>query len=225
MSEIAHPISLPDKKLQYRAVGLLRGKYLPGSENSHSGTILTIDGCTVKATLQCKNKGIIKRKTNPSENYLWVVYPRCNRDPLRVQVAGVWKPCEPIDSELEEEFSVRGEVVYQSFNDKKIFVKIRQSPRNKGENPRFFKLKLNGVLPLRAVGKFWEFKVKRKILDLEIITGELISKLPKKVKSKSKLKKPSKPVKKVETTTPNPVKKIEATHPKPVLKKLSFTVK
>ena len=219
------PISPPDKKLQYRAVGLLRGKYLPGSENSHSGTILTIDGCTLKATLQCRNKGMVKRKTDPNENYLWVVYPRCNKDPLRVQVAGVWKPTEPLDLGLEEEFSIRGEVVYQSFGDKKIFVKIRQSPRNKGENPRFFKLKLNGVLPFRAVGKFWEFKVKRKILDLEIISGELVAKLPKKVKSKSSLKKSPKPVKKIEATTPNPVKKIEATPPKPVLKKLSFVVK
>jgi hypothetical protein len=77
-------------------------------------------------------------------------------------------------------FSVRGEVVYQSFDAKSLVVKIKQAPRKSTDKPKYFKLKLRGVLTTKAVGKFWDFKVKREADVLVVENAEVIADLPKK---------------------------------------------
>jgi hypothetical protein len=77
-------------------------------------------------------------------------------------------------------FSVRGEVVYQSFDAKSLVIKIKQAPRKPTDKPKYFKLKLRGVLITKAVGKFWDFKVKREADELVVETAEAIADLPKK---------------------------------------------
>lgn len=77
-------------------------------------------------------------------------------------------------------FSVRGEVVYQSFDEKSLVVKIKQAPRKPNDKPKYFKLKLRGVLTTKAVGKFWDFQAKREADGLVIETAEAIADLPKK---------------------------------------------
>ncbi|MEA5616460.1 hypothetical protein VB711_01195 [Cronbergia sp. UHCC 0137] len=84
-------------------------------------------------------------------------------------------------SELPDgNFSVRGEVVYQSFETKSLVVKIKQAPRKPTDKPKYFKLKLRGVLTTKAVGKFWDFKVKRDADALVVENAEAIADLPKK---------------------------------------------
>ncbi|QNP30818.1 hypothetical protein [Cylindrospermopsis curvispora] len=80
------------------------------------------------------------------------------------------------------EFSVRGEVVYQSFDTRSLVVKIKQAPRKPTEKPKYFKLKLHGVLAMKAIGKFWDFKVKRETDGLIVETAEAVADLPKKRK-------------------------------------------
>lgn len=80
------------------------------------------------------------------------------------------------------EFSVRGEVVYQSFDTRSLVVKIKQAPRKATEKPKYFKLKLQGVLAMKAIGKFWDFKVKRETDGLVVETAEAVADLPKKRK-------------------------------------------
>ncbi|MBK1985971.1 hypothetical protein A0J48_000130 [Sphaerospermopsis aphanizomenoides BCCUSP55] len=88
-----------------------------------------------------------------------------------------------VSSEIPDgEFSVRGEVVYQSFDAKSLVVKIKQAPRKPTEKPKYFKLKMRGVLATKAVGKFWDFKVKREADILVVETAEAIADLPKKRK-------------------------------------------
>ena len=77
-------------------------------------------------------------------------------------------------------FSVRGEVVYQSFDEKSLVVKIKQAPRKPTDKAKYFKLKLKGVLTTKAVGKFWDFNVKRETDALVVINAEAIADLPKK---------------------------------------------
>lgn len=77
-------------------------------------------------------------------------------------------------------FSVRGEVVYQSFDAKSLVVKIKQAPRKTDDKPKYFKLKLTGVLGTKAVGKFWDFQVKREADLLMIENATAIADLPKK---------------------------------------------
>jgi hypothetical protein len=80
------------------------------------------------------------------------------------------------------EFSVRGEVVYQSFDTRSLVVKIKQAPRKATEKPKYFKLKLQGVLAMKAISKFWDFKVKRETDRLIVETAEAVADLPKKRK-------------------------------------------
>ena len=77
-------------------------------------------------------------------------------------------------------FSVRGEVVYQSFDEKSLVVKIKQAPRKPTDKAKYFKLKLKGVLTTKAVGKFWDFNVKRESDALVVVNAEAIADLPKK---------------------------------------------
>ena len=134
---------------------------------------------------------------------------RQENDALHLQIVGVWEPENLAKYELDEHtpdsttqnlptttvvcddlkpssaipdggFSVRGEVVYQSFDEKSLVVKIKQAPRKPTDKAKYFKLKLKGVLTTKAVGKFWDFNVKRESDTLAVINAEAIADLPKK---------------------------------------------
>ena len=134
---------------------------------------------------------------------------RQENDALHLQIVGVWEPENLAKYELDEAgtdstavsdngsvalsihpkpssavpdggFSVRGEVVYQSFDEKSLVVKIKQAPRKPTDKAKYFKLKLKGVLTTKAVGKFWDFNVKREADALVVVNAEAIADLPKK---------------------------------------------
>lgn len=93
------------------------------------------------------------------------------------------EPTPKLSSDIPDgDFSVRGEVVYQSFEGKSLVVKIKQAPRKPTDKPKYFKLKMRGVLATKAVGKFWDFQVKRDADVLLVETAEAIADLPKKRK-------------------------------------------
>lgn len=92
-------------------------------------------------------------------------------------------PAPKVSSDIPDgDFSVRGEVVYQSFEAKSLVVKIKQAPRKPTDKPKYFKLKMQGVLATKAVGKFWDFQVKREADVLMVENAEAIADLPKKRK-------------------------------------------
>ncbi len=134
---------------------------------------------------------------------------RQENDALHLQIVGVWEPENLAKYELDEAgtdstavsnnrsvalsihpkpssavpdggFSVRGEVVYQSFDEKSLVVKIKQAPRKPTDKAKYFKLKLKGVLTTKAIGKFWDFNVKRENDALVVVNAEAIADLPKK---------------------------------------------
>ncbi|MBE9005288.1 hypothetical protein IQ259_09590 [Fortiea sp. LEGE XX443] len=209
------PIPPPSEPMQYRAIGLVRGRYIATSEQFTQGTLLTADGVELQAVLLGRIMSLVKNHLDLEKNHLWVVYPRTKQenDALHIQIVGVWEPenlakqqtqdsaaselptadaavtenSEATKSDIKPSsdipdggFSVRGEVVYQSFDDKNLVVKIKQAPRKQDEKPKYFKLKLKGVLTTKAVGKFWDFQVKRDGDLLAIETAEAIADLPKK---------------------------------------------
>lgn len=124
------------------------------------------------------------------------------QDQLHLQIVGVWEP-EKLSKELlatarpqleeavsEEDtatptkiedgyFSVRGEVVYQSAHNNELVVKIKQAPRKESDKPKYFKLKLQGVIKFKAVGQFWDFQIQRQADNLVIQQSEAIAVLPK----------------------------------------------
>jgi len=80
---------LPDNPLQYRAIGLLLGKYIP-SEELTKGTLITSDD----NTLILVALGLVKaRHIDLTKEHFWVVYPRTREEEpkLHVQLAGVWE--------------------------------------------------------------------------------------------------------------------------------------
>ena len=215
------PIPPPSEPMQYRAIGLVRGRYHASSEQFTQGTLLTADGVELNAVLLGRIMSLVKNHLDLEKEHLWVVYPRTRQenDTLHIQIVGVWEPEnlaknstdeEESDFELQElqilddglsenselsttapkhssevadgGFSVRGEVVYQSFDAKSLVVKIRQAPRKSTDKPKYFKLKLRGVLTTKAVGKFWDFQAKREADVLVVEKAEAIADLPKKRK-------------------------------------------
>ena len=214
------PIPPPSEPMQYRAIGLVRGRYQASSEQFTQGLLLTADGTELNAVLLGRIMSLVKNHLSLEQEHLWVVYPRTRQenDQLHVQIVGVWEPenlakkspdrlekseappkeeTEQDESSLDTDkkatdnfipssevadggFSIRGEVVYQSYGDESLVVKIKQAPRKPADKPKYFKVKLKGKLDTKAVGKFWDFEVEREADTLAIGKAELIADLPKK---------------------------------------------
>ncbi len=197
------PIPPPSEERQYRAIGLIRGKYLPSMDQFTQGVLLSSDGTPIDAVLLGRIMSLVKNHLNLDQEHLWVVYPRTRQQDsnLHAQIVGVWEPetlsSKPNESGSNDEqdtstvktdygdvedgyFSVRGEVIYQSLDPANVIVKIKQSPRKPTDNPKFFKLKLNGILEGKAVGHFWDLHVRRQQNSLTIEQAKDIGLLPPK---------------------------------------------
>lgn len=224
-----HPIPLPSEPKQYRAIGLVSGRYQPSEEQFTRGNLITPEGTAIDAVLLGKVMSLVKNHLSDEENHLWVVYPRTRQKEktLHVQIMGVWEPekltqassdstaqtteaTAPVTEESPAEtteatapvpeessspedpgeidiqdgyFSIRGEVIFQSQDEEYIVVKIKQSPKDADTKPKFFKLQLEGTLPGKAVGHFWDLHVKRQENALRIEQGnDMGSIAPKKKK-------------------------------------------
>lgn len=106
-----HPIAPPSEPKQYRAIGLVRGRYSPDPEQFTKGMLLTPDGTEIDAVLLGRVMSLLKNHLNLEEDHLWVVYPRTRQqdDSLHVQIMGVWEPetlkqngTDAADKEAEE---------------------------------------------------------------------------------------------------------------------------
>jgi hypothetical protein len=207
------PIPPASEPLQYRAIGLILGKYLPSVEEFNQGTLLADDGTVIDAVILGRILSLIKNHLDLEKSHLWVVYPRIRKEDnkLHAQIMGIWDPHlvikplnaeptvkEPMDSNPDvatmpsletimipdNYFSIRGEVIYQSRETKEIFVKIRQAPKKKDEEERYFKIRLVGDLPQKMVGNFWDFDVLREGDDLTIRSGQSVASLRAKLPRK-----------------------------------------
>lgn len=118
----AHPIPPVSERLQYRAIGLVKGIYKPDPEQFNRGVLVTSDGQEIETVLLGQVMNLIKKYLNLEESHLWVVYPRTRdlnrerkkdiknefkkREPkknqiqasgpediiLHLQIVGVWEP-------------------------------------------------------------------------------------------------------------------------------------
>lgn len=177
------PIPPPSHPRQYRAIGLIEAKYQQSGEQMTQGTLLTNDGAEIEAVLLGRIISLIKNHLDLEQQHLWVVYPRTkiHEDRLHAQIVGVWEPetlsqdsDEPEASGQEAEhgyFSIRGEVVFYSTEEEVVIVKVKQFPRKEGDKPKFFKLKLKGVLGDKPLRRFWDLKVRLEGEDLVIEEG------------------------------------------------------
>jgi hypothetical protein len=191
--------------MQFRAIGLIRGRYLASAEQFTKGVLLTTDGTMVDAVLLGRVMSLVKKHIDLNEEHLWVCYPRTREGStdLHVQIVGVWepetlqkkpdeakdgetalkpmRPKSPIKNSTDLDdgfFSVRGEVVFQSLEQEQIVVKIKQAAKPGEEKGRAFKLQLKGNLGPRATRHFWDLKVQRDMGLLMIRDATCIGAMP-----------------------------------------------
>lgn len=211
------PISPPSEPKQFRAIGLVRGRYTPSEDKFTQGELLTSDGTTVEAVLLGRIMSLVRNHLDLDADHLWVVYPRTREKSedeeeakLHVQIVGVWEPETLAKKDDEDEssepvldlspgyeddyFSVRGEVIAYSADAEVIIVKIQQAPRKASDKGKYFKLALLGTLPQEKLpGYFWDFQVRRSGSALKIIQSTCIGLLPPKKKGKDTAKSDRKP--------------------------------
>ncbi len=247
----SQPIPPPSEPMQYRAIGLVRGRYTPSAEQITQGQLTATDESELNAVLLGRIMSLVKNHLDLEKEHLWVVYPRTGQEDgkLHLQIVGVWEP-ENLALQSKEEaltsaevtepetevptqpsppnaiqiedgyFSVRGEVVYQSADSQSLVVKIKQVPRKASEKPKYFKLKLTGVLTTKAVGQFWDFHTKREGENLLIQQGESIAVLPQKPKTWKKKTRSSTPSgRRNSMDAPRPVRKTGEATAAPVVKR------
>ncbi|MEM9980744.1 MAG: hypothetical protein AAF808_24220, partial [Cyanobacteria bacterium P01_D01_bin.2] len=194
------PISPPSEPMQYRAIGLLKGRYQPSEETFNRGNIVNHDGTTTCAVLLGRTTSLVKKHLDLEKDHLWVVYPRTifqDDIGIAVQVVGVWEPETlgdeedetveaPADAIQPDYFSIRGEVSKYDERKQEITVSIVQKMRTGKQPKRPFKLVINGSIGVKTIGYFWDLHVQREGNQFVLTEGSYVAAVPPKKKSKQR---------------------------------------
>jgi hypothetical protein len=182
-----HPISPVTEPMQYRAIGVVRGTYLPDDpEQLTRGSIAVEDGSRIEAVVLGRVLTLMRRHLDLAKPHLWVAYPRYrDAGKLHLQLVGVWEPSTLTEAggadqlpEGDDYFSVRGELIYTRPEDGDLVVKIRQQPRADGSRPTPFKLQLKGEIPAEHLRHFVALDLRRQGQDLQLERHEVIGPVP-----------------------------------------------
>ncbi|WP_225323131.1 hypothetical protein [Synechococcus sp. RSCCF101] len=190
-----HPISPVTEPMQYRAIGVVRGRYCPDDPGELTrGHISTEDGSQLEAVVLGRVLTLMRRHIDLDAPHLWVTYPRCRTaDQLHLQIVGIWEPSTLTTDEDSEEvtdtsdtlpegdnyFSIRGEVLFTRPETGDVVLKVRQKRRADGQRPLPFKLQLKGTLPMDHLRQFVALDVRRHGQELQIEQHELVGPLPR----------------------------------------------
>ena len=147
---LKNPIPKVTNKLQYRAFGIINGKFTPNENNQlNRGYLTDSNGEKIETVVLGKALSLLKKHIDLKKSYYWVVYPKNkNTQNLHLQVAGIWDPYKLNDfpnsssktnfskllEELELEdnyFSVRGELVFVNTQKKEIIIRICSAVKSK----------------------------------------------------------------------------------------------
>ena len=188
----AHPISPVTEPTQYRAIGVVRGTYVPANpEQPTRGRLITEDGAEIDAVVLGRLLTLMRRHLDLALPHLWVVYPRSREEEqLHLQMVGVWEPSTLSQSDSEDSssgvgaddllegddyFSVRGELIFTRPETGDLVVKVRQKPRADGSRPTPFKLQLRGEVPLEHLRHFVSLDLRRQGQRLVLEKLEVIA--------------------------------------------------
>ena len=192
---LKNPIPQVTNKLQYRAIGIINGKYTPHDiEQLNRGFLIDDKGEKIETVVLGKALSILKKHIDLKKSYYWVVYPKNkNTQNLHLQVAGIWDPYQLNDfpnnssktnfSKLLKEldlkdnyFSVRGELVFVNTQKKEIVIKINSASKLKNLKNKNFKLVIKGDLSLDLLNNFVSLDVNRDGNSLELLNYEVVGK-------------------------------------------------
>ena len=196
---LKNPIPQVTDPFQYRAIGIVNGKFKPhDSEQLNKGLITDNEGEKIETVVLGKALSLLKKHIDLNKNYYWVVYPKNkNTQNLHLQVAGIWDPYQlnnlPNNSskinfskllgelDLKDNyFSVRGELVFVNKPKKEIVIKICASSKLKNLKNKNFKLVIKGELSLELLNNFVSLDVNRDGNSLKLLNYEVIGKNPSK---------------------------------------------
>ena len=93
---LKNPIPKVTNQLQYRAIGIINGKFVPhDSEQVNRGFLKDNKGEKIETVILGKALSLLKKHINLKKSYFWIVYPKNkNTQNLHLQVAGIWDPYE-----------------------------------------------------------------------------------------------------------------------------------
>ena len=196
---LKNPIPQVTNKLQYRAIGIINGKFTPNdSEQLNRGFLIDNKGEKIETVVLGKALSLLKKHIDLNKSYYWIVYPKNkNAQNLHLQVAGIWDPYQlndfPNDSsktnfpkllekiDLKDNyFSVRGELVFVNAKKKEFVIKICSASKSKNLKNKNFKLVIKGELSLELLNSFLSLDINRDGNALKLINYEVIEKNPSK---------------------------------------------
>ena len=192
---LKNPIPQVTNQFQYRAIGIVNGKFTPhDSEQLNRGFLIDNTGEKIETVVLGKALSLLKKHIDLKKSYFWIVYPKNkNTQNLHLQVAGIWDPYKLNDfpnnssktnfSILLEEldlkdnyFSVRGELVYVNTQKKEIVIKICSASKLKNLKNKNFKLVIKGELSLDLLNSFVSLDINRDGKTLKLIRYKVIEK-------------------------------------------------
>jgi len=192
---LKNPIPQVTNKLQYRAIGIINGKFTPhDSKSLNRGFLIDNKGEEIETVVLGKALSLLKKHLDLKKSYFWIVYPKNkNTQNLHLQVAGIWDPYQLNDfpndssktnfSKLLEEldlkdnyFSVRGELVFVNTQKKEFVIKILPASKLKNLKNKNFKLVIKGEISLDLLNNFVSLDINRDGNALKLIRYEVIEK-------------------------------------------------
>ena len=193
---LKNPIPKVTNKLQYRAIGIVNGSFIPNdSEKLNRGFLIDNNGEKIETVVLGKALSLLKKHINLKKNYFWIVYPKNkNSQILHLQVAGIWDPYQLNNfkndsltknfSKLLEEldlkdnyFSIRGELVFVNSQKKEVVIKICSASKPQNLKNKNFKLVIKGEISLEFLNSFVSLDVIRDGNSLELVSYEVIEKI------------------------------------------------
>ena len=193
---LKNPIPKVTSKLQYRAIGIVHGKYIPSDiKQLNRGFLVDDKGEKIETVVLGKALSLLKKHIDFKKSYFWVVYPKNkNTQNLHLQVAGIWDPYQFNEysnnstnstkinfPKLLEElhlkdnyFSIRGELVFVNTQMKEIIIKVCSSSKQKNSKNRNFKLVIKADLSLELLNSFLSLDVHRDGNSLKLNKHEVI---------------------------------------------------
>ena len=192
---LKNPIPKVTNQMQYRAIGIVKGIFIPhDSEFLNRGFLTDDKGEKIETVVLGKALSLLKKHIDLNKSYFWIVYPKNkNTQNLHLQVAGIWDPYQLNDfpndssktnfSKLLEEldlkdnyFSVRGELVFVNTQKKEFVIKISSHQKSKKLKNKNFKLVIKGELSLELLHNFVSLDINRDGNSLKLIKYEVIEK-------------------------------------------------
>ena len=192
---LKNPIPKVTNKLQYRAIGIVNGKFSPNnSEQLNRGFLTDNKGEKIETVVLGKALSLLKKHIDLKKNYYWIVYPKNkNTHNLHLQVVGIWDPYQLNDFTNDSSktnflklleklglkdnyFSIRGKLVFVNTQKKEIVIKISSASKVKNQKNKNFKLVIKGELSLKLLNNFLSLDVNRDGNSLKLIKYEVINK-------------------------------------------------